>query len=66
MKALVVVHCISKRITPKEVLRLAYMWKFGKDMPSKSLDEDTREYLYQGNLQPYAVDYLLSIYGTRS
>lgn len=65
MQALVSVHIQNNRLTPREFFRTAYMWKFQKDIPLVSLDEDVQALQYTGKLQPYAVEYLIYIYGVR-
>jgi len=63
MQALASVHMNNHRLTPREFFRSAYMWRFGKDIPPNSLDADIEAFQYTGKLQPYAVDYLINIYG---
>lgn len=65
MQALCSVHILNHRLTPREFFRTAYMWKFQKDIPPNSLNADIEAFQYIGNLQPYAVDYLIHIYGVQ-
>lgn len=65
MLALVSVHIFNNRLTPREFFRTAYMWRFKKDIPPVSLDEDVEGLQYTGKLQPYAIDYLIHLYGVQ-
>lgn len=63
MQALVDSHLFVKKMEAKELLRSAYIHKFNKDMPVKSLDEDTEAYLKNGKVPPYLVDFMIDTYG---
>ena len=47
----------------RDLFRSAYMRKFQKDIPPKSLEEDVIEYLKSGKVPPYLVDFMLDTYG---
>ena len=63
MQALVDSHLFVRKMEVKELLRSAYMHKFNKDMPPKSLDEDAETYLKYGKVPPYLVDFMVDTYG---
>ena len=63
MQALALVHMNNNRLAPREFFRTAYMWRFQKDISPNSLNADIEAFQYTGNLQPYAVDYLVHVYG---
>lgn len=63
MQALVDRHILVNKIDPRELFRSAFMKKFGRDMPERSLDEDVKKYLDQGKTPAYIVDFMIDIYG---
>jgi hypothetical protein len=42
------------------------MWKHVKDMPDRSLCEDTRDYDELGRVPQYCKDYLAHVYGVEA
>lgn len=65
MQALFNVHLKHHNLSPKQFLRSAYMWKFGKDVSDLSLANDLMVYQLQGKIPNYARDYLIHCYGTQ-
>lgn len=46
-----------------DLLRSAYMHRFQKDIPAKSLEEDVDSYLIAGKVPPYLSDFMVDFYG---
>ncbi len=63
MQALVDSHIFVRKMEARDLFRSAYMRKFQKDIPPKSLEEDVIEYLKSGKVPPYLVDFMLDTYG---
>lgn len=63
MQALILVHAEVHSLTVKDVFRTAYMYAIGKDMPSRSLDEDVQAFNRTGNAPPYVIRYFLEKVG---
>ena len=63
MQALVDRHILVNKIEPRELFRSAFLKKFGRDMPERSLDEDVKKYLENGRTPGYIVDFMIDIYG---
>lgn len=59
-------HMRHNNLTPQQFLRATYMWKFDKDISDLSLTNDTKLFVEQGVVPPYAIAYLLFIYGDTS
>lgn len=65
MQALADSHMYCHKQTRAEFFRNAYFWKFDKDITDTALMEDIEAFQYRGALRPYAVDYLIAVYGVR-
>lgn len=63
MQALVDRHILINKIEPRELFRSAFLKKFGRDMPERSLDEDVKNYLENGKTPGYIIDFMIGIYG---
>lgn len=63
MQALIDSHLFCNNLTTQELLRTAYMWKFDKDIPYTSLNEDAAKYDKYGQSPPYLVAYIINCYG---
>jgi len=46
-----------------DFLRIAYYWRFQRDIPKKSLKEDAETMRKFGNVPPYAVEFMVHTYG---
>jgi hypothetical protein len=57
---------MNHMLSPKQFLRAAYMWRHGKDIPDRSLCEDTRDYDELGRVPQYCKDYLAHVYGVEA
>lgn len=63
--ALIQVTCQNRNITARTFFRSAYLWRFNKDMPPNSLDDDVREYETHYAVPKYVIDYVLHIVGDK-
>lgn len=63
MQALVDSHLFVKKMQIHDLLRSAYMHRFQKDIPAKSLAEDVDSYLIAGKVPPYLSDFMVDFYG---
>lgn len=57
------VHQLNHRVTLTELLRAAYMHKFGKELPVNSLRADMVKYINDQVNPDYLNDFLIGIYG---
>lgn len=63
MHALVESHLFLHRLEVKDLIRTAYMRKFGKDIPPQSLEDDANTFQKTGKVPAYLVDFMLAVYG---
>lgn len=57
-------HLKGSRLTLRELLEAAYFKRYGKPMPSKSLDEDVRKWESGIHTIPYLYDFMLHVHCT--
>ena len=65
MQALVTSHLHVNKMNTEQLLRSAYMWKHNKDIPERSLREDTHDFNVWGKVPAYATEYMIFIYGAQ-
>lgn len=63
MQALCDSHIFVNEMTPKEFFRVAYMWKFSRDITDTALYEDVKAFDEAGKVPAYATAYLINVYG---
>jgi hypothetical protein len=49
----------------EQLIRSAYVWKFNKDIPERSLKEDTHDFNVWGKVPPYLTAYIIHLYGVQ-
>lgn len=65
MQALAMSHKHVHRLTTHELLRTAYMHRFGKDITCLSLANDAKCFDERGTIPPYLTEYLIHVYGVQ-
>jgi hypothetical protein len=65
MQALAQAHLHNHKLTIRELLRTAYMWRFSRDITEMALTNDAKVFSEQGHSPDYLVKYLLGIYGAQ-
>ena len=63
MQALAHSHMSVNRLSGREMLRVAYQWRFHKDITDLALANDTKQFMESGNAPDYLVKYLIFCYG---
>lgn len=63
MQALVYSHLRQHNLSTRELLRVAYMWRFSHDITEMALTNDAKVFAETGNTPDYLVKYLIHVYG---
>jgi|CXWL01.1.fsa_nt_gi hypothetical protein len=62
MLTLIHTHLKEHRLSSIEFLRVAYYWRFDKDMPNASLNDDNDNFRKKGIVPNYVIVYLTHVY----
>lgn len=65
MQALVSSHLHAHRMQTEQLIRAAYIWKYNKDIPERSLKEDVHDFNVWGKVPAYLVSYIIHLYGVQ-